>query len=167
MSSSLLRSWFPNHRRLHGFALYVGSADHRGERGGGALHVDREASPADEPEDDAAVCARESVGEDTALQIRTRFVLDVLGKAALVMLVRVGKKAREVLAHDPVERRLLGTTRGVGGCEAGQRAASRARLVPRSPRLFQRLCRGTRVTRTVPRRPGGQAPSSAAPAQGA
>jgi hypothetical protein len=51
-----------------------------------------------------------------------KILLDIFGKTAFVMLVRVGEKAREVLAHDPVERRVLGTTGDISGCEAGQGA---------------------------------------------
>jgi hypothetical protein len=69
-----------------------------------------------------AVCACESVRENSTLQIRAKLLLDIFGKTAFVMLVRVGEKAREVLAHDPVERRVLGTTGDISGCEAGQGA---------------------------------------------
>ena len=72
--------------------------------------------------------SRKSMRENSALQVRAKLLLDIFGKAAFVMLVRVGKKAREVLARDAVERRLLGTTGDISGCEGakGLRSVARA-----------------------------------------
>ena len=89
-----------------------------------------------------AVCASESVRENPALQIRAKLVLHILGKATLVMFVRVGKKAREVLAHDPVERALLGTTGRISRRKSGQGPQHTAGPVPKRADVVSTTLRG-------------------------
>ena len=69
-------------------------------------------------------------------------MLDVIGQSALVVFARVRQKTFEVLAHDAVERRLLGTTRSVGGRKSGQGAPTTAGRVPESADAISRTPRG-------------------------
>lgn len=88
-----------------------------------------------------AMRPHESMRKDSAPQVGAKLLLDVLGQSALVVFARVREKTFEVLAHDAVERRLLGTTRSVGGRKSGQGAPTTAGPAPTSVDVVSRTLR--------------------------
>lgn len=65
---------------------------------------------------------RKTLRKETALQVRAQLVLDVAGKATIVVLAGVSEKRLEVLAYEAVKNGLGRATREVRGSERGHEA---------------------------------------------
>jgi hypothetical protein len=89
---------------------------------------------------DVAVCTREAVCEDAALQIRAQLGFDVAWQPAVVAVASVGEEAFQVPAHELVQNGLSGTTGCIGGREPGHGWACMGGDVPCFTREIPTAC---------------------------